>query len=162
MAFTKTILLPQQSYTAQERARAASTYGHWQQLDPRCTKGSLEVLRLRNDGPLLRWDGEGADSGRYLEISFNRKPSGKLRLMAAAGNMAKNADMPLLIARAIKDVLDSGAPAVYYYATAADQQGAPEWYGVLTAIVANLELLGPFKVAETNNKFEHKWEVTPA
>lgn len=164
MPFARTVLTSKQNYTAQDRAEADAVYAKWRELEPRCDKGRDEVLRLRDDGPMIRWDGSGTDVGLWLQISFLRKPNNAVRLVAAASNITDRPQAVRLIARTIKDVLDGGASSVYYYVTAKDQQGAPEWHNVLAAIVGKLDELFPtvFAVREQFNANEKRWEVAPA
>lgn len=164
MAFTATNLASKGSYSAAEKTVADAVYAKWLELEPRCDKGRDEVLRLRADGPTVRWDGDGADSGQWLQVSFLRKPGNALRLVAAASNISERKQVTLLMSRTIKRALDAGASRVYYYVTARDQSGAPEWNNVLAAIVANLDELFPnlFRVTATADESVKLWEVTPA
>lgn len=164
MAFSASILAPKGSFSAAETTAADTVYAKWLELEPRCDKGRDEVLRLRSDGPMVRWDGSGADAGLWLQVSFLRKPNNSLRLVAAASNITDKPQAVRLIARTIKDAFDRGASLVYYYTTPRVESLAPEWSKVLTAIVARLDELFPtvFAVKETADEFSRKWEILPA
>lgn len=161
MPFSRFTLPPQANYTAQERARAGVVYAKWRQLEPRCDIGPDEVLRLRTEGPMHRWDGSRADSGKWVQVSFLDKPDGSARLVAAAWDVHNESDATTLIVRSIKDVLDGGATEVYFYLTAGDAQAAPDWGAALAAVFNNLDVIFPgvFLATKTVTGIETVWRV---
>lgn len=169
MAFTRSLLNPKQSYTARELADAADVLAVWVDEEPRCRVLPAEVLRLRDDGPMLRFDGNGGDAGQWVQVCFIRKsspkfPAGTLKLAAACGTVSQRSDFTLMVARAIRDVLQNGAAMVYLTYNKTEDMPTNRFIRAMAAIVNSLELIDPnlFSVAVRENAIEKRWEVTLA
>lgn len=148
MTFTRSVLQPKETYTAQEHARAAEVLATWITEEPRCRVQAGEVLRLRSDGPMLLFTGSGTDLNRWVQVCFIRKGpprfvAGSLRLFAACGVVDTRQDFTLLVARAIRDVLQNGAPLVYFTRSRGEDQVANKFINALPAIITSLPLIDP-------------------
>lgn len=142
MAFTRTILTEKQSYNQADRNQADVVYAKWLELEPRCNKGRDEVLRLRKDGPMVRYDGTLLDSGSWLQIAFLNKSNNSLRLVAVATNLTNKIDAARLVARGIRDALQV-VDIVYFYKLDSDDSGAPSWTDLLVKVFNNLDVAFP-------------------
>lgn len=167
MAFTKSLLLPQANYSAADLASAAAVLARWTDEEPRCRVAAAEVLRLRSDGPMHRWNGAGVDAGLWLQVCFLRKgppvfPQGTLRLRAAAGVLTDRQDFFRLIARSIRDELVGGAPLVYFAHKLSEDQVANKFVRALPVVVSSLATIFPnlFNVTFEENEDERFWGVT--
>jgi len=143
MAFTRTILAPKANYTLAEQTFAATVLARWLIEEPRCNKTAAEVLRLRSEGPMLLYQGSGADAGQWVQVSFVRKAGESLKLYAAAAVVPDRATFARLIARAIRDVLTDGAPAVYFHFTDGDDPLFSPWVALLPVLFENLDVAFP-------------------
>lgn len=166
MPFTRTTLAPKQTYTAQELADAAVVLARWLEEEPRCAVSARRVLDLRDEGPMIRWEGNGAEAGQWVQVSFLRKgppkfPQGSLRLAAACANVAERQTFFLLLARSIRDVLQNGAPLVYCTHAKAEDQPQNKFVRALPTLVETLPLAFPnlFSVRAVDTPLEKRWEV---
>lgn len=161
MSFTRTVLPSKKTYTNGEKSAAAAVYILWQSREPRCNTGSDEVLRLRAAGPMVRYDGAGADAGKLAQICFIAKPDGSLKIAAFVEQLMTRAEVARLIMREIRQQLNDGATGVYFYKSPADDSNAPEWTTALAGIVEHVSDEFPdfFSITQTTDGVFERWDI---
>lgn len=116
MTWTWAVLTPKESYSLADHAEADEILVRRKLIEPRCNVDSAICLRLRAQGPFVRYTGDGSDLGKSLELAFLNKPDGKLRLAyVSPKGFIDPVELGRIVGRTIRDALQAGATAVYWY-----------------------------------------------